>query len=437
MKSYKKITDVIKNSIADEAGVRPGEYLVSINDQEIIDTLDYEFLIKDENIDLYIEDLNGEIYEVEIEKDFDEDLGLVFESELLDDAKTCHNNCIFCFMDQLPQGMRSTLTYKDDDYRLSFIAGNYVTLTNLKESDIDRIIKYRLSPINISVHTTDEELRCKMLNNKFAGNINKYLKKLADSGININCQIVLCPNVNDKEHLDKTIKDLSKLFPNILSISIVPVGITKYRKGLFEMESFNKDSSTYVIKQVNGWQEKFLKQYGSRIVFLGDEFYMNADIEVPVYENYEDFPQLENGVGMVSTLIKEFNDYFDTIDFTLDKKRIVSIATGVSASKYIKRLCKQIEEKFEGLKVNVYPIINKFFGEKITVTGLITGQDLIAQLKEQDLGEELIICNVMLKDDEDIFLDDVTLDDVRRELNIKINAIDNGGRELIDGLLGI
>ena len=428
------IKNVIKNSIAEEAGIVPGDYLLSINDTKIVDILDYDFLLKDENLLVLVEKKDGSLEEIEVEKDFDEDLGLEFEEELIDKPRLCRNKCVFCFMDQIPYSMRSTLHYKDDDYRLSFITGNYVTLTNVTDEDLDRIIRYRMTPINISIHTTNGKLRKKMLSNRFADKILDQLKKLADGGIMINGQIVLCPGLNDGEELTRTLNDLSKLHENILSVSIVPVGTTKFRDGLYPLDTFDADGCKKTIEIVEKFQNEFLKKYGTRLVFLGDEFYVQSGTEIPTYVAYEDFSQLENGVGMVACFWHDFMEELENIDIKENNKIITSV-TGYLIYPYIERAAKLMEEKIKGLKINVIPIKNNFFGEKITVTGLITGGDILEQLKGKDLGDELLVPKVMLKSDEDIFLDDITLEELAKKLNIKVRKTGCEGKDFVRDIL--
>lgn len=438
-KEQKKIVvkAVHMGSIAEEAGVEPGDSILTINKSSIQDVFDYRFLTTDEFLTVEIEKPFGEIWEVEIEKDEYEDIGIEFEDPMMDDARSCTNNCVFCFIDQLPKGMRETLYFKDDDTRLSFMMGNYVTLTNMKDSDIDRIIKYRMSPINISVHTTNPELRKTMLRNRFAGGITDRIKKLVDAGITVNCQIVLCRGINDGRELDRTIEDLAKYYSGVYSISIVPVGLTKYRDDLFELKAFDRESSLELIRQVEVWQEKLLAQYGKRVVYIADEFYIMAGVEIPGYDEYEDFPQIENGVGLVSLLRYEVNEALSNFAEKIkdSAKRKVSIATGFSVSSYIEELAGKISIA-SGIDIKVYTIINNFFGEHVTVTGLLTGQDIIAQLNGKDLGEELLISSSMLRSGEEVFLDDVTLKELSDRLNIKVTPVINSGKEFVESIIG-
>lgn len=428
------IKGIVANSIAEEMEIEAGDFLISINDTEIKDILDYKFQIFDEFIVVTIEKADGEIWDLEIDKEENEDLGLIFEEQLIDKPRSCANKCIFCFMDQLPPKVRDTLVFKDDDFRLSFMTGNYVTLTNSGYKDLDRIIQYHLSPINISVHATDGEVRKMMLNNKMADKILDYIKYLTDRGIQVNGQIVLCPNINDGKVLDKTISDLAKFYPNLLSIAIVPVGLTKYRENLHKLTTFDKKSAGVVIDQVENWQKKFKKELGTNLVFVADEFYVKAEREIPEYERYENFDQLEDGIGLLAYFTRNFNRSLMRFKPRKIEKK-VSIATGTSAYKFIREKADILENVFNGLKINVYPIINNFFGPNITVTGLITGGDLIAQLKEKELGDYLVLDKKMLKDDEDIFLDDVRLETVKEELNTKIVLSPSLGEGFIKAII--
>ncbi len=430
------IKDIVPGSIAEEMEIEPGDYLVSINDEEIKDILDYKFQIFDEYITLVIEKKNGEEWDLEIEKEANEDLGIIFPEQLIEKPRSCANKCIFCFMDQLPDKVRNTLVFKDDDFRLSFITGNYVTLTNSGYKDLDRIIRYHLSPINISVHATDPEVRSMMLNNKIAYKVMEYIKYLTEHDIKINAQIVLCPNINDGKVLDKTIKELSEYAPNLQCIAIVPVGLTKYREGLYPLTVFDKEGASRTIDQINGWQAKFREKYGFNLVYLADEFYVKAEREIPEFKDYDDFPQLGDGIGMLAYFKKNFDSYLKRFK---PKKvnKVVSIASGKIVYNFMRARMDELEKKFEGLKINLYPIENTFFGPEITVTGLITGGDLITQLKDKELGEYLILCGDMLKDDADIFLDDVTLDEVKEKLNIEIKVNNDGGIGIIKDILGI
>ena len=429
-----KIKNVISGSPAAKCGVIAGDMLANINGNPIKDVLDYMYYAAEVNVKLDLVRCGEEIA-LSVKKDEYDDLGLEFDTFLMDNKQRCSNRCIFCFIDQMPPNMRDTLYFKDDDARLSFLHGNYVTLTNLDQSDIDRIIKMKLN-INVSVHTTNPELRVKMMRNKFAGEKLKYLYQLAESGIQLNCQIVCCPGFNDGAELRRTLSDLSNLMPNISSMAVVPVGITKYRDGLCPLTMFNKETAGETIDIIEEFQRDLLEKYGTRTVFPSDEFFLTADRPLPSAEYYEDYPQYENGVGMLRSLIDEFDDALDTAEWEGDERRI-SIVTGRAPFKIISDLVRKAEEKFPKLKCGVYPIRNDFFGETITVTGLITAQDLIAQMKNKKLGDELLISSAMLMHGSDIFLDDLTVGDVERELNVRVRAVQNDGYELLDAVMGI
>jgi putative radical SAM enzyme (TIGR03279 family) len=431
------VREVTPGSIAEEAGIQSGDKILFINNEKIGDIFDYRFLVSEESLVIEIQKVDGELWEVEIEKDQYEDLGIEFDSSMLDEAKSCTNKCVFCFIDQLPEGMRETLYFKDDDSRLSFLTGNYVTLTNMDKEDIYRIIRYRMSPINVSVHTTNPGLRVRMLNNKFAGDVLDKIKILVNGGIKVNCQIVLCKEINDEAELDNTISDLAYLYPGVSSISVVPVGITRHRKGLYYLKPYDRKSANAVVLQVERWQKKLLEEFGSRIVYLADELYIMAQHELPGYDYYEDFPQLENGVGLVSLLRYEFYEYLDEArEYSIDKLRHTSIATGVSAFRFIREMAQELEGRYKGLKINVYEIKNKFFGENVTVAGLLTGGDIASQLAGKDLGEELLISRSMLKSGEQLFLDDTTIPVLESILKVKIGIVENSGKDFIDKLLG-
>lgn len=435
------IKSVLDDSIAKDSGIVSGDRLISINGNEIQDVFDYRFIIADENILLVVQKTSGELWEIDIEKDIYEDLGLEFESDLMSEPKNCRNKCIFCFIEQLPKGMRKTLYFKDDDTRLSFLSGNYVTLTNVSQFDLERIVKYRMSPINVSVHTTNPDLRSFMLNNKSSGDILNKIYYLTDNGIQVNAQIVLCREVNDKSELNKTINDLSKLYPRLNSISVVPAGLTKYRKKLFKLIPYDRESSAQVIQQVELLQGDNLKKYGSRIVFLADEFYIMSQKDTPMYEEYEEFPQIENGVGLMASLGHEIDVALKTIKTKLNScqnlQREVSIATGVSAYSFVKTQAEKIMEKQSSLRIHVYPIKNTFFGENITVTGLLTGKDILEQLTGKKLGENLLLCSSMFKAGEEIMLDDITIKEIESVLSIDIIKVENIGEDFVNKILGI
>ena len=430
------ITVVYPGSIAEEMEIETGDYLLAINDKEIKDVFDYRYMIKDEYIEVLIRKSYGEEWLLEIEKDYDDDLGVEFENGLMSDYRSCTNKCMFCFIDQMPPGMRETLYFKDDDSRLSFLQGNYITLTNMSDKDVERIVRDRLEPINISFQTTNPELRCKMLHNRFAGEALKKVDILYQGGIEMNGQIVLCKGVNDGEELERSIRDLTGYLPMLKSVSVVPVGLTKYREGLYPMTPFTKEDAREVIRVIHKWQEKVYKEYGTHFIHAGDEWYLLAEMEVPQEESYDGYLQLENGVGMLRLLFDEFEEAFGKLTGD-DRVEELSVATAKLAYPYVNRMARRMQEKYPGLKIHTYCIRNDFFGERITVSGLITGQDLMAQLKDQELGERLLIpCN-MLKMDEDIFLDDFTLDEVADTLQVPIDIVKSSGQDFVNAILGI
>lgn len=429
------VTGVEEGSIADELGIAIGDVLLTINGQEIGDIFDYQYLVEDEIIDMVIRHIDGTTEKYEFEKDEDMDLGLTFGESLMDEYRSCHNKCIFCFIDQMPEGMRKTLYFKDDDTRLSFLQGNYVTLTNLKDEDLDRIIRYKLAPINISVQATDPELRKKMLNNRFAGDILRRIKKLADAEIPMNAQVVLCKGYNDKENLDRTISDLSQFIPYMQSLSIVPIGLTKYRQGLTQIEPFTKEEAGEVLDQIHRWQTELKEKYQTRFVHASDEWFLLAERELPDEEYYEGYGQIENGVGMLRSFISEFDACLKEIEGD-DRVREVSIATAKLAYPMICYFAEELEKKFPNLKVHVYCIINHFFGEMITVTGLMTAGDIIEQLKEQPLGDNLLLPENVLKADEPIFLDDITLEEFQKTLQVPVNIVQSNGQDFIEKVIG-
>ena len=430
------IASVESGSIAEELGLEPGDAIEEINGNEIEDIFDYQYYVEDEYLDVMVLTKDGEECVLEIEKDEDEDLGITFESSLMDEYHSCCNKCMFCFIDQMPPGMRETLYFKDDDSRLSFLQGNYITLTNMRDKDIERVIRYHLSPINISVHATNPELRCKMLHNRFAGDILEKIGRLYEAGIRMNSQVVLCKGLNDGEELDRTISDLGKFLPYMESLSVVPVGLTKYREGLAPLELFEKEDAGKVLKQIHKWQDYFRENYGTTFVHASDEWFILAEQEFPDEAYYEGYGQLENGVGMMRLLLEEVKERLAELTGD-ERKKHVAIATAKLAYPTIKKLAADVEKKFPGIKIAVYCIINKFFGEHITVSGLLTGQDIIAQLKGKALGEELLLpCNV-LKADEDIFLDDISLKELSDSLQVPVNIIQSEGRDFVDKIITI
>lgn len=433
----KKTGHLIKNiasgSIAEELELEPGDYLLSIDGEEIEDIFDYEYKVDNEAITVVVRKKDGEEWELDIENNY-EDLGITFENGLMSDYKSCHNKCIFCFIDQMPSGMRDTLYFKDDDSRLSFLQGNYITLTNMKDRDIERIIRFKLAPINISVHTMNRELRCRMLNNRFAGEALSKMDLLFEAGIPMNGQIVLCKGVNDGQELEYTIRELIKYMPHMRSVSVVPVGITKFREGLFPMESFTKEDAVSVIDLVEDFQRQIFADTGSHFIHCSDELYMLAERELPQEECYDDYIQLENGVGMIRLMTREVRDALATLSGD-DGQEEISLATGVLAFPYIKRFVEEVREKFPKRIVHVYAIQNFFFGESITVAGLITGQDLIGQLKDKLLGKRLLLPSVMFRNGEEVFLDDITREEVQGALQVPVDIVKSSGRDFVNAVL--
>ena len=429
-----KICFVQPESIAWEMGIEPGDLLLAVDGQEIQDVFDYRYYIEEEEILLLIEKPDGEQWELEIEKEAYEDLGLEFEQGLMDEYRSCRNKCIFCFIDQMPPGMRDTLYFKDDDSRLSFLQGNYVTLTNMSEHDIQRIIRFHLEPINISFQAMNPELRCRMLHNRFAGEALKKVDMLYEAGIEMNGQIVLCKGFNDGDELDRSIRELSRYLPFLRSVSVVPVGLTRFREGLEPLEPFTGEEARQVLELIHGWQERLYPEHGLHFIHASDEWYILAGKELPEEESYDGYLQLENGVGMLRLLLNEFREALEGEEGD-QKERKLSIATGLLAAPYLEQMAEQLREKFPRTEVTVYPIKNEFFGEQITVSGLITGQDLVKQLSGKDLAERLLLpCN-MLRAKEDVFLDDFTVSQVESALQVPLNIVKSSGQDLIDTIL--
>ena len=428
------ISSVAPGSIAQEMGIEPGDRLLEVNGKSPEDVFDYRYLMNEEEILVLIRKVNGEEWELEIEKESEDDLGIEFENGLMDDYRSCRNKCIFCFIDQLPKGMRSTLYFKDDDSRLSFLQGNYLTLTNMSEHDIDRIIQYKLSPINISFQTMNPELRCKMLHNRFAGEIFDKVKRLKDAGIIMNGQIVLCRGVNDGAELERSIRELTAYMPQLESVSVVPVGLTRYRDGLYPLEPFTKEDACEVLDLIHGWQEKLYKEWGNHFIHAGDEWYILAERPIPEEKTYDGYLQLENGVGMVRLLDEEVAQTL--AGMTGDDRKIHrTIATGELAAPFLRKHVESVRKKYPNVDIQVLAIKNEFFGGKITVAGLITGTDLISQLKGKDLGDRLLLTNHMLKSGEPVFLDDVTVDDVQNALQIKVSIVESSGADFVSSLI--
>lgn len=430
-----KICGVEPASVAAKAGVQSGDYLIRINGEDINDVLDYRFHIANKKITLTLH-REDELFDITVKKDEYEDIGLEFETFLMDKQRSCHNKCIFCFIDQNPHGMRETIYFKDDDSRMSFLTGSYITLTNLSERDIDRICRMRISPINISVHTTNPVLRCKMMNNRFAGDSLSALKKFADAGIHINAQIVLCKGVNDSDELTRSMKDLEALYPCVQSVSVVPSGLTKYREALYPLEPFTPEECKSVIEQVTAFSDSCREKHGVGLFYLGDEFFVKAGLPLPDADFYDGYPQIENGVGLITSMRDEFYDELDFLDtYDIDKKRRLSIATGEAAYDFISEIAAALCNKLPDTQINVYKIKNDFFGENITVAGLITGKDLKTQLKDRELGDKLYLPSVMLRYENDLFLDDVSIDELSEYLGVDIETVNNSGYELIEKLM--
>lgn len=434
------VKSVKEGSIAQEMEIEPGDAILAIDNAEIEDIFDYQFLVQDTYIEVLVEKADGEQWLLEVDKDFDEDLGIEFESGLMDDYRHCCNKCIFCFIDQMPKGMRETLYFKDDDSRLSFLQGNYVTLTNMSDRDVDRICRYHLSPINISFQTMNPELRCKMLNNRFAGEALKKVDILNAADIQMNGQIVLCKGVNDGAELDFSIREMMKYIPNLQSVSVVPVGLSKHREGLYPLEPFEKEDAKATLDIIHGYQKICMEKYGMHFVHASDEWYILAEEEIPEEEQYDGYLQLENGVGMVRLLLNEFHEELERLKSCgkLPNSQIhktFSMATGRLIYPYIKRMAEELMELCPGLTVLVYAIRNDFFGERITVSGLLTAQDIIAQMRMQERGERMLLPINVLRSGEDVFLDDIHLPEVEKALQVPIYIVKSSGRDFVEALL--
>ena len=440
------IRKIIEGSIAEELGMEPGDELLAVNGQEITDIFDYQYLVQDEYIEVLIRRTDGEEWLLEIDKEYDEDLGIEFENGLMDDYRSCHNKCIFCFIDQMPKGMRKTLYFKDDDSRLSFLQGNYVTLTNMSDEDVDRIIRYHLSPINISFQTTNPELRCMMLNNRFAGRALLQVRKLYEAGITMNGQIVLCKGINDGAELERSITDLTAYLPLLESVSVVPVGLSKYRDGLYPLEPFTKEDAQEVLRCIHRWQEKLYPEYGLHFVHASDEWYVLAEEPLPEEARYDGYLQLENGVGMLRLLLTEFEEAMEALEAQDLEKAYgaydtgcggeLSVVTGKLAYPFLKDMARRLEARFPALQIHVYAITNEFFGERITVSGLLTGQDIMRQLQGRKLGERILLPQNMLRSGEDYFLDDVTVGDLEKALQVKVDIVKSSGHDFVHTVLG-
>ena len=440
-KKEHKISRILAGSIAQELEIEPGDVLLSVNDTEIKDVFDYHYQLNEEYVTVAIRKSDGEEWEYEIEKEYEEDLGIEFENGLMDEYRSCSNHCIFCFIDQMPPGMRETLYFKDDDSRLSFLQGNYVTLTNMRDTDIERIITYKLAPINISVQAMNPQLRCKMLGNRFAGEALKKMRRLYEAGIEMNGQIVLCKGVNDKEELERSIRGLIEYIPHMRSVSVVPAGLTKYREGLYPLALFTKQEAIEVLEMIHRWQRWCMERFGMHFVHASDEWYLLADMELPREETYDGYLQLENGVGMLRLLLEEFQEALrmeeqkGCLQHVACKAEKISIATGKLAAPFIEQLSQQFMQRYPQKDIRVFAIRNDFFGEQITVSGLLTGQDLFKQLQNEDLGDRLLLPCSLLRSGEEIFLDDMTLEELKKALQVKIVIVNSNGQDLYDALL--
>ncbi len=431
------ISGIVPKSPADRAKIKEGDTLLTINQNRIDDVLDFRFYELESRLTLQLADKNGRLKTVKIKKDEFEDLGLLFETYLMDKQHSCKNKCIFCFIDQLPKNMRSSLYFKDDDSRLSFLFGNYITLTNITEHEIERIIKMHISPINVSVHTTNPELRVKMMANPRAREVMEILKRFSDADISINCQLVLCPEINDGDELVRSLADLKTLLPSLNSIALVPVGLTKHREGLFPLKPYTKEGARAVIETAEKFGNELLSEFGTRVVYPSDEFYLKAELPLPDFDFYEDFPQIENGVGLIRDFEKGAECSIGDIENSPSKQLCISFATGVDAAPIIRDTLLKLENKLPSVKTSVYAIQNDFFGHSITVAGLVTATDIIAQLKNKDLGTALVLPDVMLRHENDKFLDNLTVKDIETALNIPVYITASSGEGLIDTVLKI
>lgn len=426
-----RIDSVTRRSAADRAGISAGDFLISVNGYPVNDRLDYDFRMAERTVELVLERA-GERYSVTLKKREYADIGLGFSTFLMDGQRSCRNKCIFCFIDQNPPGLRESIYFKDDDTRMSFLSGSYVTLTNLSDADIARIVEMKTSPINISVHTTDGELRVKMLKNPAAARVMEIMHTFAAANITMNCQIVLCRGINDGEALSRTMADLSLFFPQAASVSVVPAGLTKHREGLYPLEPFTPDECAAVIRQVESFAARCLKKHGSRIFFCADEFYVKAGLPLPSAEEYEDFPQLDNGVGKISSMEEEFAAALEKCENCGEGE--LSVATGTAAYDFIRSLADRVEGKFPKRKIRVYMIENRLFGESVTVAGLICGADLAEQLAGRELGERLLLPEVMLRHEKDMFLDSMTPDELEERLGVPLEFVPDDGYEFVDAV---
>ena len=428
-----KIRAVDPGSIAEALELEPGDCVLSIDGHELEDIFDYEYYMNSESIVMEVRKADGEEWELEIENGY-EDLGITFENGLMSEYRSCRNKCVFCFIDQMPPGMRETLYFKDDDTRLSFLQGNYVTLTNLSDYDVERIIKFKLAPINISVQTTNPELRCEMLHNRFAGQALKRIDELYKAGVPMNGQIVLCKGLNDGEELERTIRDLSKYLPYMESVSVVPVGLSRFRDGLYPLKPIEREDAAKTIDLIERWQKKLYEEHGTHFIHASDEFYILAGRPLPEEERYDGYIQLENGVGMLRLLEEEVESALQELQGDGVEEEI-SIATGQLAAPFIERHVNSVRRKYPNCTIHVYPIRNHFFGEQITVAGLVTGQDLIGQLKDKRLGSRLLLPECMFRSGEEVFLDDITRGELQKALQVKVDIVKSSGQDFVQAVL--
>ncbi len=435
------IKAVEPGSIAEELELSPGDVLVSVNGQPVRDVLDYHYLINEEYLELLVRKPDGEEWELEIEKEYEDDLGIEFENGLMDDYRSCSNRCIFCFIDQLPEGMRDTLYFKDDDSRLSFLQGNYVTLTNMSDEDVERIITYHLEPINISFHTMNPELRCRMLHNRFAGEALKKADRFFEAGVMMNGQIVLCKGINDGPELEASIERLAGYLPYLQSVSVVPVGLTSHREGLYPLKPFTKEDAKEVLDLIHGWQERLYREHGTHFIHAGDEWYLLAGRELPEAETYDGYLQLENGVGMVRLFREEIREELEKAKEQEQSPgaegRRVTVATGRLAAPILQEAARAVEAQYPEVRVQVLAVENRFFGERITVAGLLTGRDLKEQLSGRELGDALLLTENMFRDGTEAFLDDMTAGELSGALQVPITIVKSDGKAFLEAVLGL
>jgi len=428
------ITGVIPGSIADEMAIEAGDILLLINDQEIQDIIDYQFYSQDDFIVVEIKKTNGELWSLEIDKDWDEELGLLFDDVIFDKMRVCQNRCLFCFVDQLPPGMRKTLYIKDDDYRYSFLYGNFITLTNLKEKDWRKIIDMHLSPLYVSVHCMEPELRVEILGSKRAASIRQDLKRLLDAGIEIHTQIVLCPGINDGEILKQSIKELSSYYPTVQSVGIVPVGLTGHRLKLPRLQVVTPEQSRNLIAMVNNYQAEYRNRFKKGFVYLADEFFIKAGVNFPGAEYYDDYCQIENGIGLARIFLDQFAEIEKSLPEQVQKREIF-IITGLSATVVLDPVVQRLN-RLKGLTVHLVPVENHYFGGNVSVTGLLTGKDILQVMENKYQGKEVIIPEIIFKQGDDILLDNISLEELRQRSGAQIHTVDGSARSLVETVLG-